>query len=142
MKCKVFSSVPSSNHFFLLLFGWSPSSFYIVIYTCIIGYVVQGSNGEYAYLTPEERVELVKKVVEWVGDKKLIIAGTGCECKYGPFTYTNAPVVETAVISFYILFLWYVYHIPQCTIYLIFIYIHEVHTSNETNVHFRVENKM
>lgn len=43
------------------------------------GYVVQGSNGEYAYLTPEERVELVKKVVEWVGDKKLIIAGTGCE---------------------------------------------------------------
>jgi hypothetical protein len=35
-----------------------------------------------------------------------------------------------------------VYHIPQCAIYLIFIYIHEVHTSNETNVHFRVENKM
>ena len=57
---------------------------------CIIGYVVQGSNGEYAYLTPEERVELVKKVVEWVGDKKLIIAGTGCECKYGPFTCTSS----------------------------------------------------
>lgn len=46
------------------------------------GYVVQGSNGEYAYLTPEERVELMKKVVQWVGDKKLIIAGSGCECKF------------------------------------------------------------
>ncbi|XP_063431540.1 4-hydroxy-2-oxoglutarate aldolase, mitochondrial-like [Mytilus trossulus] len=43
------------------------------------GYVVQGSNGEYAYLTPEERVEMMKKVVQWVGDKKLIIAGSGCE---------------------------------------------------------------
>lgn len=43
------------------------------------GYVVQGSNGEYAYLTPEERVDMVSKVVQWVGDQKLVIAGSGCE---------------------------------------------------------------
>ncbi|KAL3864891.1 hypothetical protein ACJMK2_006538 [Sinanodonta woodiana] len=43
------------------------------------GYVVQGSNGEYAYLTKNERVELVSKVAAMVPKDKLIIAGAGCE---------------------------------------------------------------
>lgn len=43
------------------------------------GYVVQGSNGEYAFLTSEERVEMVKRVKEMVPKDKLIIAGSGCE---------------------------------------------------------------
>ncbi|KAK3589424.1 hypothetical protein CHS0354_020753 [Potamilus streckersoni] len=43
------------------------------------GYVVQGSNGEYAYLTKNERVELVSKVATMVPKDKLIIAGAGCE---------------------------------------------------------------
>ncbi|KAK3095291.1 hypothetical protein FSP39_012891 [Pinctada imbricata] len=43
------------------------------------GYVVQGSNGEYAYQTVEERVEMVRHVVQLCGDDKLIIAGSGCE---------------------------------------------------------------
>ena len=30
--------------------------------TPIKGYLVQGSNGEYCYLTLEERIEMVKKV--------------------------------------------------------------------------------
>ncbi|XP_076436529.1 4-hydroxy-2-oxoglutarate aldolase, mitochondrial-like [Babylonia areolata] len=43
------------------------------------GYVVQGSNGEYAFLTSEERVEMVKRVKEMVPAGKLLIAGSGCE---------------------------------------------------------------
>ncbi|XP_071481438.1 4-hydroxy-2-oxoglutarate aldolase, mitochondrial-like [Diadema antillarum] len=43
------------------------------------GYVVQGSNGEYAYLTKEERVEMVAKAREAVPSDKLVVAGSGCE---------------------------------------------------------------
>jgi len=43
------------------------------------GYVVQGSNGEYVYLSVEERVEMVKRVREIIPSDKLIIAGSGCE---------------------------------------------------------------
>ncbi|XP_013406488.1 4-hydroxy-2-oxoglutarate aldolase, mitochondrial [Lingula anatina] len=43
------------------------------------GYTVQGSNGEYAYMTYEERVEMVRRVREIVPKSKLIIAGSGCE---------------------------------------------------------------
>jgi len=43
--------------------------------------VVQGSNGEVAYLTEEERVAMVKAVRESVPKEsgKLLIAGAGCE---------------------------------------------------------------
>ena len=50
------------------------------------GYVVQGSNGEYAYLTSEERVEMVRRVKNMVPPNKLIIAGSGCECKRYKYT--------------------------------------------------------
>lgn len=43
------------------------------------GYVVQGSNGEYVYLSTEERVEMVKRVRQLVPKEKLILAGSGCE---------------------------------------------------------------
>ncbi|KAK1166550.1 4-hydroxy-2-oxoglutarate aldolase, mitochondrial [Acipenser oxyrinchus oxyrinchus] len=43
------------------------------------GFVVQGSNGEYAYLTSEERVEVVRRVRQAVPKDKLVIAGSGCE---------------------------------------------------------------
>nr|XP_045625355.1 4-hydroxy-2-oxoglutarate aldolase, mitochondrial-like [Procambarus clarkii] len=45
------------------------------------GLVVEGSNGEYVYLTREERVELVKRVREFLprNSDKLILAGSGCE---------------------------------------------------------------
>ena len=43
------------------------------------GYVVQGSNGEFAYMDPGERIELVKKVREFASKEKLIIAGAACE---------------------------------------------------------------
>ncbi|KAI8485591.1 4-hydroxy-2-oxoglutarate aldolase, mitochondrial [Branchiostoma belcheri] len=43
------------------------------------GYVVQGSNGEYTYLSDTERVELVRTVKQAAAPGKLIIAGSGCE---------------------------------------------------------------
>jgi len=43
------------------------------------GYVVQGSNGEYAYMTSEERIELVSKVKAMMPNDKLLLAGSGCE---------------------------------------------------------------
>ena len=45
------------------------------------GYVVQGSNGEFTYLTAEERVEMVRRVRQLAARDKLVIAGAGCECK-------------------------------------------------------------
>ncbi|XP_040217155.1 4-hydroxy-2-oxoglutarate aldolase, mitochondrial isoform X2 [Rana temporaria] len=47
--------------------------------TPLRGFVVQGSNGEYAYLSREERLEVVRKVREVVPKDKLLIAGSGCE---------------------------------------------------------------
>ncbi|KAM8772612.1 4-hydroxy-2-oxoglutarate aldolase, mitochondrial isoform 2-T2 [Acanthopagrus schlegelii] len=43
------------------------------------GLVVQGSNGEYPYLTEEERVEVVRTVRRSLPADKLVMAGSGCE---------------------------------------------------------------
>ncbi|XP_051241021.1 4-hydroxy-2-oxoglutarate aldolase, mitochondrial isoform X2 [Dicentrarchus labrax] len=43
------------------------------------GLVVQGSNGEYPYLTEEERVEVVRTVRQSLPADKLLMAGSGCE---------------------------------------------------------------
>ncbi|XP_068451814.1 4-hydroxy-2-oxoglutarate aldolase, mitochondrial [Clinocottus analis] len=43
------------------------------------GLVVQGSNGEYPYLTEEERVQVVKMVRGSMPAEKLLMAGSGCE---------------------------------------------------------------
>ncbi|XP_029351943.1 4-hydroxy-2-oxoglutarate aldolase, mitochondrial [Echeneis naucrates] len=43
------------------------------------GLVVQGSNGEYPYLTVEERVEVVRTVRRSLPLDKLVMAGSGCE---------------------------------------------------------------
>ncbi|KAG0717801.1 4-hydroxy-2-oxoglutarate aldolase, mitochondrial [Chionoecetes opilio] len=46
-----------------------------------IPWVVEGSNGEYVYLSPEERVELVQRVRDFLpsDSDKLVLAGSGCE---------------------------------------------------------------
>ena len=56
----------------------------IAFFSLDTGLVVEGSNGEYVYLTPEERVELVARVREFLprDSNKLILAGSGCECEY------------------------------------------------------------
>eukprot|EP00794_Sanderia_malayensis_P005135 gene5135-5784_t len=43
------------------------------------GFVVQGSNGEYVYLSMQERVDMVEFVRKTVPKDKLVIAGSGCE---------------------------------------------------------------
>ena len=53
--------------------------YYDHLYT--VGYVVLGSNGECAYLTPEERVQIVEHVRLMTPADRLVIAGAGAECK-------------------------------------------------------------
>ncbi|XP_026866290.2 4-hydroxy-2-oxoglutarate aldolase, mitochondrial [Electrophorus electricus] len=43
------------------------------------GLVVQGSNGEYPYLSTEERIEVVRRVKQALPKAKLLMAGSGCE---------------------------------------------------------------
>jgi 4-hydroxy-2-oxoglutarate aldolase len=47
--------------------------------TGLKGYVVLGSNGEYVYLSEEEKRTVVDTVVQAAAEEMLIIAGTGCE---------------------------------------------------------------
>lgn len=47
--------------------------------TGLKGLVVMGSNGEYVYLSAQEKRRLVEKTVELTPDSMLVIAGTGCE---------------------------------------------------------------
>ncbi|EMP42417.1 Putative 4-hydroxy-2-oxoglutarate aldolase [Chelonia mydas] len=44
------------------------------------GFVVQGSSGEWPYLTPQERLAVVSRVRQAVPKDKLLPAGAGCEC--------------------------------------------------------------
>jgi len=44
----------------------------------LTGYLVEGSNGEYCYLSKEERVDLVR-AVKCLNSDKLLLAGSGCE---------------------------------------------------------------
>ncbi|XP_072527771.1 4-hydroxy-2-oxoglutarate aldolase, mitochondrial [Salminus brasiliensis] len=43
------------------------------------GFVVQGSNGEYPYLTTEERIKVVRSVRQALPQATLVMAGSGCE---------------------------------------------------------------
>jgi 4-hydroxy-2-oxoglutarate aldolase len=43
------------------------------------GYVVLGSNGEFVFLDPEEKVQTIEIVRDLLPSEKLLIAGTGCE---------------------------------------------------------------
>ena len=47
--------------------------------TGLKGLVAMGSNGEYVYLSAEEKRKFVAKVVELTPDHMQVIAGTGCE---------------------------------------------------------------
>lgn len=45
------------------------------------GLVVQGSNGEFPFLTETERLQVVQAVRRWLPPDKLLMAGSGCECR-------------------------------------------------------------
>lgn len=49
--------------------------------TSLVGFVVQGSNGEFPFLTSSERLEVVSRVRQAMPKDKLLLAGSGCECE-------------------------------------------------------------
>jgi 4-hydroxy-2-oxoglutarate aldolase len=53
------------------------------------GFVVLGSNGEYVYLSPEEKRKAVETVVQCTSDHMVVIAGTGCESTEETIALTN-----------------------------------------------------
>ena len=55
--------------------------FYNHYLTFCSGYVVQGSNGECCFQNWDERIEMVKQTKNFADPNKLIIGGSGCECK-------------------------------------------------------------
>lgn len=61
---------------------------YKTIFDCVAGYVVQGSNGEYAFMRAEEKIDLVRKVRELAPKDKLVLAGSGCEGNKEFLTYS------------------------------------------------------
>lgn len=67
----------------------------LIVHFSSTGYVVQGSTGEFPYLSKEERVNLVRFVRKIASKEKLIIGGSGCECKYAVFCQ------KTGSISYY-----------------------------------------
>ena len=58
--------------------------------TPLAGYLVHGSNGEFIYLSPEEKLEMVKTVRELCGPGKLVLAGSGCESTLETIRMTQA----------------------------------------------------
>ena len=57
--------------------------------TGLKGFVVFGSNGEYVYLTSEEKCQVIKTVVEAAPKNMQVIAGTGCESTQATVELTN-----------------------------------------------------
>lgn len=49
--------------------------------TSLAGFVIQGSNGEFPFLTSSERLEVVSRVRQAMPKDKLLLAGSGCECE-------------------------------------------------------------
>jgi len=62
--------------------------------TNLRGYLVQGSNGEYCYMTDEERVEMIRKVREFASPDKLVLAGSGCESTLATIQMTQRMAEE------------------------------------------------
>ncbi len=58
--------------------------------TGLRGYVAFGSNGEYVYLSEQEKLEVVKTVVQSAAPGMKVIAGTGCESTWQTIELTNA----------------------------------------------------
>jgi 4-hydroxy-2-oxoglutarate aldolase len=57
--------------------------------TGLKGYVAFGSNGEYVYLSEEEKLEVVRTVAQSAEPGMKVIAGTGCESTWQTIKLTN-----------------------------------------------------
>lgn len=47
----------------------------------LAGFLVQGSNGEFPFLSSSERLEVVSRARQAIPKDKLLLAGAGCECE-------------------------------------------------------------
>ena len=56
----------------------------------LAGYLVHGSNGEFIYLSPEEKLDVVKAMRQSCGPGKLLLAGSGCESSLETIRMTEA----------------------------------------------------
>jgi len=54
------------------------------------GFLVHGSNGEFPFLTTEERVDVIRAVRKQVGSNQLVLAGSGCESTMETIRMTQA----------------------------------------------------
>ncbi|MDK2823208.1 MAG: 4-hydroxy-2-oxoglutarate aldolase [Clostridia bacterium] len=57
--------------------------------TGLAGYVVFGSNGEYAFLSEQEKLDIVKACVANAAKDKKVIVGSGCESTRDTIDLTN-----------------------------------------------------
>ena len=55
----------------------------------LAGYLVNGSNGETAYLTEAEKIEVVKLTVKYTKPGRIVLAGTGLESLSETIRFTN-----------------------------------------------------
>ena len=62
--------------------------------TGLSGYVVLGSNGEWVYLTEQERVEVFKNTRQAIPSDKLLIAGTASESTRNTIDLTERAAEE------------------------------------------------
>lgn len=67
--------------------------------TNITGMVVLGSNGEFAFLDHQEKVEMVRFVREHLPKDKMVIAGTGCETTRETIMLTKACAAAGAEVA-------------------------------------------
>jgi len=58
--------------------------------TGLAGFVIFGSNGEYPYLSRQEKLQTVKTVAQTAPKSMTLIAGTGCESTRETIELTNA----------------------------------------------------
>jgi len=56
----------------------------------LAGYLVHGSNGEFCYLSTEEKIEAVKRMKQMISCDKLLLAGSGCESTLETLRMTEA----------------------------------------------------
>lgn len=70
---------------YTLLYVYVKLLFIITIFN--LGFLVFGTTGEYVSLSENEKISLVKNVRDSVQPDKLVIVGSGCECKIHLVTY-------------------------------------------------------
>jgi len=71
---KLWERIPFKGFFFQNI-----KKIYFFLKESHLGYVVHGSNGEYPFLTTDERIDLVHAVRESTDKNKIIIAGASAE---------------------------------------------------------------